>query len=202
MATAPELPGRLGKPDMTLGDDPRADRRLIAAMEPLGLLAPQPALPVKATSPVEALLEYVTTAEEGFEGLYAMMSGAMAPDRGRDAERRGDPRRRRQRHHALRPPPRRRRTGRCRACSTCTAAAWSLLEAAGAGYAALARRARRHRASWWSASSSATAAASTGRTRSRPGSTTARPRCSGCTRARTSSASASSSCRASPAAAT
>ncbi len=60
---------------MTLGEDPRVDRRLLAAMEAVGLLAPQPPLPVDATSPVEALLDYVATAEEGFEGLFGMLSG-------------------------------------------------------------------------------------------------------------------------------
>jgi acetyl esterase len=79
MATAPVLPGRLGKPDMTLGEDPRADRRLLAVMEPLGLLAPPPAPPIDASSPIEAVLEYVATSEEGFEGLFGMLSSALAP---------------------------------------------------------------------------------------------------------------------------
>ena len=48
--------------------------------------------------------------------------------------RRGHPRRRRQRHHALPPPPGRRRPVRSPACCTSTAAAWCMLEAAGATY--------------------------------------------------------------------
>ena len=64
-----------------------------------------------------------------------------------------------------------------------------MLEAAGRRLPALARRARRDRAWSSSASSSATAAASSGRTRSRPGSTTARRRCCGSRRTRPRSAS-------------
>ena len=34
---APILPGRLGNPNMTLAEDPRADPRMIAALAPLGI---------------------------------------------------------------------------------------------------------------------------------------------------------------------
>jgi acetyl esterase len=84
MATAPVLPGRLGEPGRALGDDPRADPRLLRAMEAIGLLAPQPELPVDGSSSVEALLEYVATAEEGFEGLFGMLSGSLPPIEGVD----------------------------------------------------------------------------------------------------------------------
>ncbi len=73
---SPVLPGRLGDPDLTLRDDPRADPRMIAAMEPFGLADRAAPAPVNAQSPTEALLEYVAAAEEGFEGLFAaLMSG-------------------------------------------------------------------------------------------------------------------------------
>jgi len=62
--TDPLLPGRLGSPDMTLKDDPRADPRMIAAMEPLGLAEAPPPSPVDSNSDLEALLEYVRTTEE------------------------------------------------------------------------------------------------------------------------------------------
>jgi hypothetical protein len=42
MAT-PVLPGRLGSADMTLRTDPRADPRMVAAMEPIGLADASPA---------------------------------------------------------------------------------------------------------------------------------------------------------------
>ncbi|HEX4983551.1 MAG TPA: alpha/beta hydrolase [Ilumatobacteraceae bacterium] len=67
---SPVLPGRLGSPGMTLRDDPRADPRMIAAMEPFGLADPPEEAPVDSESPLEALLEYVAAAEEGFEALF------------------------------------------------------------------------------------------------------------------------------------
>ncbi len=73
---SPVLPGRLGSPDMALRDDPRADPRMIAAMEPFGLANPPEDAPVDSASPIEALQEYVTAAEEGFEALFdALVSG-------------------------------------------------------------------------------------------------------------------------------
>ncbi len=70
------LPGRLGSPAMTLRDDPRADPRMIAAMETFGLADPPAAAGVDASSSLEELLEYVTAAEEGFEALFgAVVAG-------------------------------------------------------------------------------------------------------------------------------
>jgi len=76
---SPVLPGRLGSPGMALRDDPRADPRMIAAMEPFGLADPPEEAPVDSESPIEALLEYVTAAEEGFEALFGALVGAL-PD--------------------------------------------------------------------------------------------------------------------------
>jgi acetyl esterase len=73
-ADSPVLPGRLGSPGMTLRDDPRADPRMIAAMEPFGLADPPEAAPVDSGSPIEALLEFVAVAEEGFEALFGALS--------------------------------------------------------------------------------------------------------------------------------
>src|SRR3954469_24583420 len=76
-STPPVLPGRLGSPGMGLRDDPRADPRMIAAMEPYGLgERPAPA-PVSSDSPLEALLEYVSAAEEGFEALFGAVVDGM-----------------------------------------------------------------------------------------------------------------------------
>jgi len=74
---SPVLPGRLGTPGMTLRDDPRADPRMIAAMEPFGLADPPEDAPVDSESPIDALLEYVTAAEEGFEALFDELVGGM-----------------------------------------------------------------------------------------------------------------------------
>lgn len=68
---SPVLPGRLGSPEMTIGDDPRADPRMIAAMEPFGLAAAPAPAPVSATSSIDELLAYLSAAEEGFESLFA-----------------------------------------------------------------------------------------------------------------------------------
>ena len=70
---SPVLPGRLGSAAMTLRDDPRADPRMIAAMEPFGLADPPEPAPVYADSSIEQLLDYVSAAEEGFEALFAAL---------------------------------------------------------------------------------------------------------------------------------
>src|SRR4051794_36395974 len=72
-ASSPILPGRLGTPEMTLRDDPRADPRMIAALAPLGLTDRHDLAPVNADSPLRDLLEYVNAAEEAFEQLNAAL---------------------------------------------------------------------------------------------------------------------------------
>ena len=79
MTAAPLLPGRLGTPTMTLGEDPRADPRMIAAMRPLGLDGPPADAGVDGSSTLEELLAYVVGAEEGFEGLFGLLAGQLAP---------------------------------------------------------------------------------------------------------------------------
>lgn len=77
--TTPNLPGRLGDPEMLLRDDPRADPRMLAAMDPFGLAGrPEPA-PVDASSALDDLLAYVDGAEQGFEALFPAMLGGL-PD--------------------------------------------------------------------------------------------------------------------------
>ena len=77
--STPVLPGRLGNPDMSLKDDPRADPRMIAAMEPFALAEiPEPS-PVDFHSPRETLLEYIGEAEQGFEALFGVLGGALPP---------------------------------------------------------------------------------------------------------------------------
>src|SRR3954470_2913467 len=68
--TAPILPGRLGSPDMTLRTDPRADPRMIAAMEPIGLADPPPPTPVDASSTLDDLLAWVSESEAGMSTLF------------------------------------------------------------------------------------------------------------------------------------
>ncbi len=73
--TAPHLPGRLGDPDRTLADDPRSDPRMIAAMIPVGLAERTPPQPVTVDTPIDALHEFNTMAEAGFDAMFAMFSG-------------------------------------------------------------------------------------------------------------------------------
>ena len=74
--SSPLLPGRLGSPDMSLRDDPRADPRMIAAMEPFGSADRAAPAPVDASSSLEDLLDFVSAAEEGFEALFgAVVAG-------------------------------------------------------------------------------------------------------------------------------
>ncbi len=73
--TTPNLPGRLGQPDLTLAEDPRADPRLVAAFEQFGLAGAAAASPVGADASIDAIREYIAAAEEGFEGLFAAIAG-------------------------------------------------------------------------------------------------------------------------------
>ena len=79
---SPILPGRLGHPEMQLKDDPRADSRMVAAMEPFGLGLNTGASPVDAGTPLDALLEYVGEAEAGFEMLFGLLAADQAPVEG------------------------------------------------------------------------------------------------------------------------
>lgn len=73
MSATIRLPGRLGTPDLTMGDDPRADPRMIAAFAPLGLDQPSPAAPLDTTAPLQDRLAYVA----GFEQQFAMVIDAL-----------------------------------------------------------------------------------------------------------------------------
>ncbi|MCY3851941.1 MAG: alpha/beta hydrolase fold domain-containing protein [Acidimicrobiaceae bacterium] len=67
------LPGKLGDPDRTLGTDPRADSRMVAALAPLGLAgAPEP-VPLSSEATAEEIYEYTATIEPGFEMLFDMI---------------------------------------------------------------------------------------------------------------------------------
>lgn len=69
----PVLPGRLGSPNMEMKDDPRADPRMLAAMEPFGLSSNMPS-PVTGASSSDELHGYISAAEEGFEGLFGVLT--------------------------------------------------------------------------------------------------------------------------------
>lgn len=75
----PHLPGRLGNPDLTLADDPRADPRMVAAMIPVGLAERTPPQPVTMDTPLDSLHEFNTMAEAAFQMLFSMFTADLAP---------------------------------------------------------------------------------------------------------------------------
>ena len=177
---SPVLPGRLGSPGMTLRDDPRADPRMIAAMEPLGLGRPAGAGAGRRRLVARGAARVLRRGRGGLRGAVRRASSPGMPD-GRRAS--SEPSRSSSgldgndiTLYLHRPAG---VDGPLPGVLHLHGGGMVLLEAAGAGVRPLARRARRRRAWSSSASSSATAAASTVRTRSRPGSTTARRRCGG-----------------------
>lgn len=77
--STPLLPGRLGTPNMSMRDDPRADPRMIAAMAPLGLADLAPPSPTDASSTLELLLENIDASEQGFEAMFGLLGSPLAP---------------------------------------------------------------------------------------------------------------------------
>ncbi len=78
----PALPGRLGDANMQIGDDPRADPRMVAALKTIELDKAPPPLPVDASAPMEAILEVCAASEEGFNALGLMFTGETPPVEG------------------------------------------------------------------------------------------------------------------------
>ncbi len=83
--------GRIGDPATTLGDDPRADPRMLAVLGEFGILGHADGAPLDRTAGRAALLEFIGAVEEGFEGLFAAMAGAWAPMAGTTHEARTVP---------------------------------------------------------------------------------------------------------------
>jgi acetyl esterase len=82
MAVSPNLPGRLGAPDMQLRDDPRADPRMLGSMAAMGLDVAGEPTPVTADSTLEDLLDYVGEAAAGFTMLGDVLTAELAPIEG------------------------------------------------------------------------------------------------------------------------
>ncbi len=77
-----KLPGRLGDPTMELRSDPRADPRMVAAINPFGLDARAAELPVTRQSPLEERLAVASATEQAFDGLFgALLADVPAPHR-------------------------------------------------------------------------------------------------------------------------
>ena len=79
---APILPGRLGNPDMTLADDPRADPRMVAALAPLGIGGPVEPFPLTVDHPLEVLHAYADEGEQGFGAVGDVLLQGLDPVNG------------------------------------------------------------------------------------------------------------------------
>src|SRR4051812_21258480 len=75
----PILPGRLGNPEMTLADDPRADPRMIAALAPLGIGGPVEPFPLTVDHPLEDLHAYADEGEQGFGAMGDVLLQGLDP---------------------------------------------------------------------------------------------------------------------------
>ncbi|MYB29213.1 MAG: hypothetical protein F4X38_08745, partial [Acidimicrobiaceae bacterium] len=67
------LPGRLGDPEMTVATDPRADPRMVAALEPLGLAGRADPAPLTGESSLEDIRALAALGEPGFEQLFDIL---------------------------------------------------------------------------------------------------------------------------------
>jgi acetyl esterase/lipase len=76
------LPGRLGDPERTLGTDPRADPRMLAALAAFGLDQRAEAPPVTPSAPREEQLAFCAAAEAGFEAVFAALHTGLPPMEG------------------------------------------------------------------------------------------------------------------------
>ncbi len=83
--------GRLGDPAMTIGTDPRADPRMVAVLEGLGLLGHSDPAPFDRTVGRDSLLGFVDAAEQAFEGLFVALCASWAPMSGVTRETRTIP---------------------------------------------------------------------------------------------------------------
>lgn len=71
--------GRLGKPGMTLAEDPRVDTRIKVALAAFEMNGEGDAPPVRGTDPKEALLGFCDALEPAFEGLFEALSASLEP---------------------------------------------------------------------------------------------------------------------------
>lgn len=76
------LPGRLGDPEMTVATDPRADPRMVAALEPLGLAGRPDPVPLTGESSLEDIRALAALGEPGFEQLFDIFFEALPPVEG------------------------------------------------------------------------------------------------------------------------
>ena len=74
-----QRPGRLGDPSMSLGTDPRADPRMVAALRAVGLDGHGEPAPVSVDSPYDEQLGFIEVAEPGFQMLFGALFDGLEP---------------------------------------------------------------------------------------------------------------------------
>ncbi|SFB01413.1 Acetyl esterase/lipase [Collimonas sp. OK607] len=74
-------PGKLGNPDLVIRDDPRADRRLVAALDTMQM-AGDPPVYINASTPLEGIRQYLKAAEEGSVEFFESSVAGMPPVKG------------------------------------------------------------------------------------------------------------------------
>jgi acetyl esterase len=74
-------PGKLGNPDLVIRDDPRADPRLIAALD-AAQMGGDPPVYIDANTPLEGIRQYLAAAEAGSVEFLAASVAGMRPVEG------------------------------------------------------------------------------------------------------------------------
>ena len=82
MTSKIDLPGQLGNPGLTLASDPRADQRIVHALEPLGMAGRGEPVPLNADSSIDDIRDFATAAEPGFEAVFDVLFADLPPVQG------------------------------------------------------------------------------------------------------------------------
>ena len=79
MNEQPELPGRLGIPEMTLKTDPRTDPRLAAALAAFEMDVAPPPPPLSPDSPLQDRIDFMAELETGLDGFHDAIFSDLPP---------------------------------------------------------------------------------------------------------------------------
>lgn len=74
-------PGKLGNPDLVIRDDPRTDRRLVAALE-AAQMGGDPPVYIDGSTPLDGIREYLQAAEAGSVEFFEASVAGMPPVKG------------------------------------------------------------------------------------------------------------------------
>ncbi|KAK3646289.1 hypothetical protein LTR56_008640 [Elasticomyces elasticus] len=73
--------GRLGDDSMTLGTDPRTNRKLLHVLKGMGMDARQPAPVLTMSSPMEDITAFIGQNDTAFQGMYDMLPNDLPGDK-------------------------------------------------------------------------------------------------------------------------